>query len=258
MIADVNPDRAKGGSVATNLVFHDPEGSTRVVGGRVMALHPGPTLHHVDLKTTRQDEMVAWYGEVVGAEVLCDCGAIAFLSNDLANHRIELTAVPGIVRDPDRVVHDGLHHAAWEFGSFDELNCTYLRLRDNGILPVCGLDHGFTLSYYYCDPDGNLVELQVDAFGDWEQSHRWAVEELGEEEFLAGAVVDSEQIAQAHAEGLDFAEIHTRAHAGAYSTAGRPISGFRPRRLTRRRSPACDLRRANQTRQSTRFNQEGK
>ena len=30
-----------------------------------------------------------------------------------------------------------------------------------------------TLSYYYKDPDGNHVELQVDVFGDWEASREW-------------------------------------------------------------------------------------
>ena len=30
-----------------------------------------------------------------------------------------------------------------------------------------------TLSYYYADPDGNNVELQVDCFGDWEKSKEW-------------------------------------------------------------------------------------
>ena len=27
-----------------------------------------------------------------------------------------------------------------------------------------------TLSYYYKDPDGNRVELQIDGFGDWPAS----------------------------------------------------------------------------------------
>ena len=30
-----------------------------------------------------------------------------------------------------------------------------------------------TLSYYYADPDGNNVELQVDNFGDWKKSTEW-------------------------------------------------------------------------------------
>ena len=30
-----------------------------------------------------------------------------------------------------------------------------------------------TFSYYYKDPDGNHVELQVDNFGDWGASTEW-------------------------------------------------------------------------------------
>ena len=30
-----------------------------------------------------------------------------------------------------------------------------------------------TFSYYYADPDGNHVELQVDNFGDWTKSTEW-------------------------------------------------------------------------------------
>jgi len=181
-----------------------------------------PTLHHVNLKTTRKDEMIAWYQTVVGAQVLCHHPAFTFLSNDAANHRIALMQVPGIVEDPDRIHHDGMHHSAWEYTSFEELNDTYLRLRQEGILPVACVDHGCTLSYYYADPDGNLVELQVDGFGAWEQSHRWMVEEAINQEFLVGAAVDPDKLAQAHASGLSFAEIHAKANAGEYSTGQLP------------------------------------
>ena len=37
-------------------------------------------------------------------------------------------------------------------------------------MPEFCLDHGMTFSYYYRDPDGNHVELQVDNFGDWAKS----------------------------------------------------------------------------------------
>ena len=55
-----------------------------------------------------------------------------------------------------------MHHSAFEYASFDELNASYLRLREAGIEPGLCLDHGMTFSYYYADPDGNHVELQVD------------------------------------------------------------------------------------------------
>jgi len=37
-------------------------------------------------------------------------------------------------------------------------------------LAAFALDHGMTISLYYLDPDGNLLELQVDSFGDWAAS----------------------------------------------------------------------------------------
>jgi hypothetical protein len=45
-----------------------------------------------------------------------------------------------------------------------DLLSTYVRLRDEGILPFRPINHGPTVSMYYHDPDGTGVELQVDAF----------------------------------------------------------------------------------------------
>ena len=66
-----------------------------------------------------------------------------------------------------------MHHSAFEYDSFEELDASYLRLRERGIEPEVCIDHGMTLSYYYKDPDGNHVELQVDVFGDWDSSREW-------------------------------------------------------------------------------------
>ena len=48
-----------------------------------------------------------------------------------------------------------MHHSAFEYDSFEDLNASYLRLREAGITPDICLDHGMTFSYYYKDPDGN-------------------------------------------------------------------------------------------------------
>ena len=74
-----------------------------------------------------------------------------------------------------------------------------------------------TLSYYYADPDGNHVELQVDCFGDWHTSKDWMRDS---EEFKAnpiGVFVDPERIAADHADGMSFAAIHAKAMGGGYS-----------------------------------------
>ena len=67
-------------------------------------------------------------------------------SNDEANHRIALLAFPDFVDDPEKETHTGMHHTAFEYGSFDDLNETYQRLRDAGITPDICLDHGMTFS----------------------------------------------------------------------------------------------------------------
>ena len=132
-----------------------------------------PQFHHVNLKTTRLQEMIDFYALLVGAEVVHQDAVGAWLSNDEANHRIALLAFPDFIDDPEKDRHTGLHHAAFEYGCFDELNASYLRLKDAGIEPDFCIDHGMTFSYYYTDPDGNRVELQVDKFGDWTESTAW-------------------------------------------------------------------------------------
>jgi catechol-2,3-dioxygenase len=181
-----------------------------------------PAFHHFNLKTTRLDELIEWYGAVVGAEVTFRDATGAWLTNDAANHRIALLAFPGFVDDPEKDTRTGMHHSAFEYNSFEDLNASYVRMRELGIEPDICIDHGMTLSYYYKDPDGNHVELQVDTFGDWSASKEWM---RTSNEFAAnpiGVFVDPAVIAQAAAAGESFADIHRRAMAGDLSPAQAP------------------------------------
>ncbi len=67
----------------------------------------------------------------------------------------------------------GLDHLAFTYADMGELVTTYERLKSAGILPVRAIDHGSSTSMYYCDPDGNHVELKVDSFQTVEEQHRW-------------------------------------------------------------------------------------
>lgn len=182
-----------------------------------------PRFHHVNLKTTRLEQMIDFYKTLVGAEVVFQDNLGAWLSNDDANHRIALLAFPNFVEDPEKDTRTGMHHSAFEYASFDELNSSYERLKEQGITPALCLDHGMTFSYYYADPDGNNVELQVDCFGDWHRSSEWM---RTSDEFKAnpiGQFVDPEQVARDHAEGLAFEEIHAKARAGGYAPEQAPV-----------------------------------
>lgn len=174
-----------------------------------------PTLHHVSLKTGRQEEMIAWYATVAGFRVMHKFEGGAWLTNDAANHRLGLLCSPELSDDRDKLRHHGVHHAAFEYDSLDDLLDTYARLKNEGIEPHAALDHGMTISLYYVDPDGNSVELQADNFGDWAKSSEF----LATDEFVAspiGTAFDPDLVVAARAEGATAAELHRRAYAGEF------------------------------------------
>ena len=175
-----------------------------------------PAFHHINLKTLKLQEMIDWYGLVLGMQAQHQFVGGAWLTNDDANHRIALLTSPGLKEDPDKYVHTGIHHTAFEYGSMGDLFDTYVRLRARGIVPHASLDHGITSSFYYEDPDGNSVELQVDNFGTWQESSEWI---RTSPQFAAnpiGMPVDPAQMVAAREAGASFAEIHRRAYAGEF------------------------------------------
>jgi catechol-2,3-dioxygenase len=58
----------------------------------------------------------------------------------------------------------GLHHTAWQLGSFAELQAAHDELQAMGIAVESTIAHNVTRSVYFHDPDGNRVELYCDMF----------------------------------------------------------------------------------------------
>jgi catechol 2,3-dioxygenase len=183
---------------------------------------PRPTLHHVNLKTTRMQEMIDWYGTVVGMRTLFRFPSGAWLSNDAANHRLALLASAKFIDHPDKLRHTGMHHMAFEFSSMDDLLATYTRLKALDILPHACLDHGMTTSLYYVDPDGNSVELQCDNFGDWAVSSEFVRSDPGFAADPIGTQIDPDRLVAARAAGASPDEVHRRARAGEFDP-GTPL-----------------------------------
>jgi len=179
-----------------------------------------PTLHHLNLKTTRLQDMIEWYGAVVGMKPNYHFPGGAWLTNDEANHRLALLVSPQVSEDPDKLIHTGIHHTAFEYGTVADLFATYVRLKDRGIAPHACLDHGITTSFYYEDPDGNSVELQADNFATWKESAEWM---RTSPQFAAnpiGVPVDPERMVAAAQTGASAAELHQRAYDGEFQPAG--------------------------------------
>jgi catechol-2,3-dioxygenase len=177
-----------------------------------------PVFHHILLKTTRIQAMIDWYAAVVGFEVVHQDPAIAFLSNDGANHRMSLLSTPLLHDDPDFQKHAGMHHVAFEYDTVDDLLETWVRLRDDlQIEPHMSLHHGPTLSFYYVDPDGNSVELQADAFGDWTKSKAFINGDPGFKLDPIGKFVDPAKLVSARKAGTAIDELLRRAYAGEFT-----------------------------------------
>ena len=104
-----------------------------------------PKLHHVTIKTSDLDEMITWYGIVIGAQVqFRDQSPGPPTTRPIT--RIAFLAVPGLSDDAQKVNHNGMHHCAFEYQSFEDLMELFDRLRKAGVEPAFCLDHGLTIS----------------------------------------------------------------------------------------------------------------
>jgi catechol-2,3-dioxygenase len=182
-----------------------------------------PKLHHVTLKTTRLNEMIAWYALVTGAKVNFKDNTAAWTSNDEANHRIAFLAVPGLKDDPEKTLHNGMHHCAFEYDSFADLMSSYERMKKEGIEPAFCLDHGLTISLYYRDPEANFVELQCDCFSDWKLSTEWMQTSPDFARDPIGTFFDPAKVLEAFKAGADFDTLHRDMRGGGYLPASQKM-----------------------------------
>jgi catechol 2,3-dioxygenase len=123
-------------------------------------------LGHVVLKVRDAQKSKEFYMRALGLKVANDAphmGAV-FLSfgtqhHDLALFQLATGEAPGAAQP-------GLHHTAWQVGSFEELQAAYRELGTLGIPVESAIEHNVTRSIYFHDPDGNRVELYCDSFDD--------------------------------------------------------------------------------------------
>ncbi|WP_210603595.1 VOC family protein [Brevibacterium oceani] len=176
----------------------------------------GPVFHHTTFATLKLDEMVEFYKKVAGLEPVFHGKGGAWLTNDAANHRIALLALPDLIPPENKGHTSGLHHTAFEYDDFEAWVDHYERLAIEGIEPFMGLDHGMTMSMYYQDPEGNGVEIQVDNFADWRSSKEYMRTSQDFSDNPIGEYFDPVKVVAARADGLSHAEVHRRAMAGTY------------------------------------------
>jgi catechol 2,3-dioxygenase-like lactoylglutathione lyase family enzyme len=164
-------------------------------------------LAHFVRKTSRFSEMLDWYKTVLEAEVVFGTEIMAFLTYDEEHHRLALLAIPGLTDPPPNAT--GTDHIAFAYSGMDDLVYTYKRLRDEGIEPFWCINHGPTTSFYYKDPDGNGIEMQVDNFATIEETNSWL--RGGEfDENPIGIVFEPEEFVAQFEAGVPLSELTRR------------------------------------------------
>ncbi|KIY03374.1 uncharacterized protein Z520_00065 [Fonsecaea multimorphosa CBS 102226] len=189
------------GSLPAVVDFDAP--SDRVLSPSVLA--------HVVLRTQKFQEMRDFYTTFLGGHVTHGNDFICFITYDHEHHRIALIQTPDT--GPKVPTSSGLHHIAFTFDDLQTLLLSYRQRKARGIVPTWGVNHGTTISLYYKDPDGNLLETQVDCFDTAAE----ATEYMMSKEFAEnpiGADFDPEDLIDRIRKGEPEADLKRRANVG--------------------------------------------
>jgi catechol 2,3-dioxygenase len=119
-------------------------------------------LGHIVLKVRDAQASKDFYMKTLGLKLAhedLERGTV-FLSFGEQHHDLALFE-PASGAAPDRA-QPGLHHSAWQLGSFEELQAAYRELKAMGVAVESTVEHNVTRSVYFPDPDGNRVELYCD------------------------------------------------------------------------------------------------
>jgi catechol 2,3-dioxygenase-like lactoylglutathione lyase family enzyme len=182
-------------------------------------------MHHFGIATTRREEMVQWYRDVLGMEVVANPGQpvpfMTFVTNDNHHHRGGFFQTPNLVDDPDRLEQSRVQHMAWEYEDIDQMLESWERIKNLGIEPVACWCHYVSFSFYYKDPDRNTVELTCQGFDTIEKG----VEYARTPEWEAnpnGTSIDPAKLLQARKDGVGLDELRERSKAGDYKPQPEP------------------------------------
>ena len=142
-------------------------------------------ISEIILQTSRYDDLSRWYKAVLGvkpyfekserpAPAAVKSGSKGVRASDvrLCFFRLQMDypytqtfgifEIPGLGDKP--TIDPGLNHMQFRHDSLDQVVTRYERLRGAGITPYRVANHGPGSSFYYNDPDGNVVELSANNF----------------------------------------------------------------------------------------------
>jgi catechol-2,3-dioxygenase len=110
-------------------------------------------VRHVGLSARDPDALAAFYRDVLGLKVVptetSALGVNAFLSSDPAEVPVDLALF----------ANPAYQHTAFEVRSLADLRSFHQRVTGRGVPVKMALNHGVSLSFYFEDPEGHMIEV---------------------------------------------------------------------------------------------------
>ncbi|RHZ52054.1 hypothetical protein CDV55_102860 [Aspergillus turcosus] len=169
------------------------------------------SLAHVVLRTNNLQPMVDFYTTFLGGKVVHGNEVISFITYDHEHHRIALVEIPST--GPKVPKSCGLEHIAFTYNNLTDLLTSYRQRKARNIAPVWCVNHGPSTSIYYKDPDGNMLETQVDNFDTVEETTAFMMSPFFAENPM-GTDFDPEEMIQALRNGVDDRVLKKRREIG--------------------------------------------
>lgn len=176
---------------------------TKVVSPSVLA--------HVVLRTANLELMQDFYTTFLGGKVAHRNDTISFITYDEEHHRIAIIGIPTTA--PKNRHSCGLEHVAFTFPDLSSMLLAYRQRKARGISPIWAVNHGVSMSLYYNDPDGNMLETQVDNFNTSEEATQY-MQSAAFAENPIGVDFDPEDMIKRIKAGEDDASLKKRGDIG--------------------------------------------
>ena len=110
-------------------------------------------LRHVGLSAQNPAVLADFYHVVLGLDIVSTdtaaLGLTAFLSSDPKRGSVDLVFF----------ANPALQHIAFEVSSLADLRAFHQRIIDKGLPIKMVLNHGVSLSFYFVDPEGHMIEI---------------------------------------------------------------------------------------------------
>lgn len=175
---------------------------------------PPIQLHHIGLKTARFEKMRAFYHTFLDVHPVLEVdGFGGFYTFDLAHHRLALFDDPTCTEQVPTSA--GMHHVAFLY-SLDDLMRAYQRLKHKNILPLTATNHGSHMSFYYRDPDNNMLGFLVDLYGSDLRKGQEVMRAFKGSPYPPVVMINPETYLAAWQAGATLLELHERSYAGAF------------------------------------------